>query len=69
MYGLSGHAKRKCQSKPVVRMTCAWLQMRVLCDGVIETMQRYTFEGQMAARSFTAHPKIDPESGQVLLSA
>ncbi|KAK9816287.1 hypothetical protein WJX74_006374 [Apatococcus lobatus] len=38
--------------------------MRILCDGILETMQRYTFEGQLK-HSFTAHPKVDRESGHM----
>ena len=43
----------------------AWrvLQMRVMCDGILETMQRYDYEGKLE-HCFTAHPKIDPDSGE-----
>lgn len=41
--------------------------MRILCDGILETIQRYNYEGQLK-HSFTAHPKIDPESGKACLT-
>lgn len=32
----------------------------------LETFDEYTFEGTMTAASFTAHPKIDPRTGEML---
>ena len=37
--------------------------MRVLCDGILETMQRYDYNGKLE-HCFTAHPKVDPDSGK-----
>ncbi|CAM9454562.1 unnamed protein product [Ectocarpus sp. 6 AP-2014] len=38
--------------------------LRVMCDGVIETVGQATFDGQMKA-PFTAHPKKDPDTGKL----
>ncbi|CAN0472398.1 unnamed protein product [Ascophyllum nodosum] len=38
--------------------------LRVMCDGVIETMGKATFEGEMK-NPFTAHPKKDPATGKL----
>ncbi|CAB1111476.1 unnamed protein product [Ectocarpus sp. CCAP 1310/34] len=38
--------------------------LRVMCDGVIETIGKATFDGQMKA-PFTAHPKKDPDTGKL----
>ncbi|CAN0425920.1 unnamed protein product, partial [Ectocarpus sp. 13 AM-2016] len=38
--------------------------LRVMCDGVIETIGQATFDGQMKA-PFTAHPKKDPDTGKL----
>ncbi|KAB5513407.1 carotenoid oxygenase [Coniochaeta sp. 2T2.1] len=35
----------------------------------LETIGRYDFEGQMTAPCFTAHPKIDPETGEMVAFA
>ncbi|KEZ45542.1 Lignostilbene-alpha,beta-dioxygenase isozyme III [Scedosporium apiospermum] len=35
----------------------------------LETIGRYDFEGQMKAPCFTAHPKIDPETGEMVAFA
>ncbi|CAM9200725.1 unnamed protein product [Discosporangium mesarthrocarpum] len=39
-------------------------QLRVLCDGVLETVGTLTYEGKMQ-QPFTAHPKLDPVSGKL----
>ena len=39
-----------------------WSQMRILCDGLLQTLQRYDYDGKLE-HSFTAHPKVDSESG------
>ena len=39
--------------------------LRSLCNGVIETMGRVDYGGRLK-RNFTAHPKVDPESGEHL---
>ncbi|CAM9218487.1 unnamed protein product [Scytosiphon promiscuus] len=38
--------------------------LRVMCDGVVETIGQATFEGQMKS-SFTAHPKKHPTTGKL----
>ena len=38
------------------------LQMRVLCDGIVDTLGRITFGGKVK-HPFTAHPKVDPITG------
>lgn len=35
----------------------------------LETIGRYDFEGQVGAPCFTAHPKIDPETGEMVAFA
>jgi len=35
----------------------------------LETLGRYDFEGQIQAPTFTAHPKFDPETGEMLCFA
>ncbi|KAL6364682.1 hypothetical protein LRP88_00652 [Fusarium phalaenopsidis] len=35
----------------------------------LETLGRYDFEGQMKAPCFTAHPKIDPDTGEMVAFA
>lgn len=35
----------------------------------LETIGRYDFEGQILAPTFTAHPKFDPETGEMLCFA
>ena len=32
----------------------------------LETIVRYDFEGQVRSPTFTAHPKFDPETGEIL---
>ena len=39
--------------------------LRVLCDGALETLGRCTFGGAVATRTFTAHPKLHPPSGDL----
>ena len=39
------------------------MQVRVLCDGLIQTLGRVTYGGKMN-HPFTAHPKIDPKTGE-----
>ncbi len=38
--------------------------LRVLCDGVLETIGSVNFDGQMKM-PFTAHPKKDPSTGKL----
>ena len=38
--------------------------LRVMCDGVIETIGKVNFEGQLGT-PFTAHPKRDPANGKL----
>lgn len=38
------------------------IQVRALCNGVIETMGRVRYEGKVK-HPMTAHPKIDPDTG------
>ncbi|DBA75024.1 hypothetical protein WJX77_000411 [Trebouxia sp. C0004] len=38
--------------------------VRALCNGVIETMGRVNYEGKIK-HPFTAHPKIDPQTGEL----
>ncbi|CAN0275331.1 unnamed protein product [Ascophyllum nodosum] len=38
--------------------------LRVMCDGVIETIGKVNFEGQLGT-PFTAHPKRDPATGKL----
>ena len=35
----------------------------------LETVGRYDFEGQIVAPTFTAHPKVDPETGEMVCFA
>ncbi len=39
-------------------------QLRVACEGVVETLGRMGFEGKLQ-HSFTAHPKVDPKTGEL----
>ena len=34
------------------------------CEGVVETLGRVSFGGQVG-HSFTAHPKVDPKTGEL----
>ena len=38
------------------------LQIKVLCNGIVDTLGRMTFEGRVN-HPFTAHPKVDPKTG------
>ncbi|KAK9918068.1 hypothetical protein WJX75_000916 [Coccomyxa subellipsoidea] len=38
--------------------------MRVLCDGIVDTLGRITFGGKVK-HPFTAHPKVDPITGEL----
>lgn len=38
--------------------------LRVMCDGVVETIGKATFDGQMES-PFTAHPKKHPTTGKL----
>ncbi len=40
------------------------LQLRIACDGLLETLGRVDFDGRMS-HNFTAHPKIDPITGEM----
>ena len=41
----------------------AFWQVRALCNGVIETMGRMTYDGKVK-HAVTAHPKVDPDTGK-----
>ncbi len=41
---------------------CMPAQLRVACNGVIDTLGRVTFDGRVP-HPFTAHPKHDPVTG------
>ena len=36
-----------------------------MCPRTLETQGQYDWDGQMTAASFTAHPKVDPETGDL----
>lgn len=38
--------------------------LRVMCDGMLETIGRVSFDGALNGK-FTAHPKKDPSSGKL----
>jgi len=38
--------------------------VKVACNGLVSTIQRFTFNGRLE-HSFTAHPKIDPVTGEL----
>lgn len=38
--------------------------LRMLCDGVIETIGKVSFDGELKT-PFTAHPKKDPATGKL----
>ena len=38
--------------------------LRVMCDGMLETVGRVSFEGELKS-AFTAHPKKDPSNGKL----
>lgn len=38
--------------------------LRIMCDGVLETIGEMTFDGELKSR-FTAHPKKDPVTGKL----
>jgi carotenoid cleavage dioxygenase len=37
--------------------------VRILCNGLVETVGRVTFEGKLK-KNFMAHPKVDPVTGE-----
>ena len=41
-------------------------QLRIACDGLIETLGRVTFGGAIK-HPMTAHPKIDPLTGKIVM--
>jgi carotenoid cleavage dioxygenase-like enzyme len=41
---------------------CNRYALRVLCNGVIETLGRVDYNGKLK-HAFTAHPKLDPVTG------
>lgn len=41
------------------------LQIKVLCNGIVDTLGRVTFGGRVN-HPFTAHPKVDPVTGEVI---
>ena len=43
-------------------LRCMRSQLRVACNGVIDTLGRVTFDGKVS-HPFTAHPKVDPLTG------
>lgn len=45
-------------------MIVIWSQVRALCNGVVETMGRVTYDGKVK-HPVTAHPKVDPETGEL----
>ncbi len=40
--------------------------LRALCDGALQTLGPCTFNGAVATRTFTAHPKTDHATGELL---
>ena len=49
---------------PYWKMTCKHaVQVRIMCDGLIQTLGRVTYGGKVD-HPFTAHPKIDPKTGE-----
>ena len=40
--------------------------LRVLCEGALETMGAVKFGGKLGTRTFTAHPKVDASTGELL---
>jgi carotenoid cleavage dioxygenase len=40
--------------------------LRVLCDGALETLGACTFDGAVVGTTFTAHPKADARTGELL---
>lgn len=40
-------------------------QLRLACEGLVQTLGRLTFGGEVQ-HCFTAHPKVDPETGELL---
>ena len=40
--------------------------LRILCDGALETIGACTFDGSIATRTFTAHPKVDSRADELL---
>ena len=38
-------------------------QIKVLCNGIVDTLGRVNFGGRVN-HPFTAHPKVDPETGE-----
>jgi carotenoid cleavage dioxygenase len=49
--------------------------LKIACSGLVETIDRITFDGKLNNKankrpaSFTAHPKIDPETGEMFAFA
>jgi hypothetical protein len=62
---------------PSCWLSCSWLfpyyilagdlpyAMRVLCDGLVEAVGRLQVSGPVG-NSFTAHPKLDPVTGETV---
>ena len=44
------------------------LQIKVLCNGIVDTLGRVTFGGRVN-HPFTAHPKVDPVTGEAISQA
>ena len=52
-------------TKQALRINLA-LQIKVLCNGIVDTLGRVTFGGRVN-HPFTAHPKVDPETGEEMI--
>lgn len=50
---------------PHTAATCLPVQLRLACDGLLRTLGRLTWGGAVD-HDFTAHPKIDPRTGEML---
>ena len=46
-----------------VAKACLDVQVKALCDGAVETLGRVRYDGKVK-HPFTAHPKVDPETGE-----
>jgi len=51
-------------SSPLTRPPLTLPKVRILCNGLLETIGRVTLEGKLHS-SFTAHPKVDPVTGKL----
>lgn len=39
--------------------------LRIACNGIVSTLGRMTFGGNLEQKTFTAHPKVDPQTGEL----